>query len=168
MERFTDPGLCHHFSQHPPWLSTQMVQHMKACGSGFQTRQISWQNSSWLLSNELLSVTLKTDMRSRKKPVTFEILASFISPSIYAQITWKYHHNKAYLMENTSAPVNGLKYIIQPRIWDIYQNTRPEFGTLYVKVMTFLFYECYFSHRQDSFAVSFISIGPVSKELWLF
>ena len=109
-ERFTYPGLCHHFSQHPPWLSTQMVQHMKACGSGFQKRQISWQNSSWLLSNELLSVTLKTDMRSRKKPVTFEILASFISPSIYAQITWKYHHNKAYLMENTSAPVNGLKY----------------------------------------------------------
>jgi len=52
--------------------------------------------------------------------------------------------------------------------WDIYQNTRPEFGTLYVKVMTFLFYACYFSHRQDSFAVSFISIGPVSKELWLF
>ena len=34
--------------------------------------------------------------------------------------------------------------------------------------MTFLFYACYFSHRQDSFAVSFISIGPVSKELWLF
>ena len=71
-------------------------------------------------------------------------------------------------MENTFAPVNGLKYQIQSRIWDIYQNTRPEFGTLYVKVMTFLFYACYFSHRQDSFAVSFISIGPVSKELWLF
>ena len=71
-------------------------------------------------------------------------------------------------MENTFAPVNGLKHQIQSRIWDIYQNTRPEFGTLYVKVMTFLFYACYFSHRQDSFTVSFISIGPVSKELWLF
>ena len=34
--------------------------------------------------------------------------------------------------------------------------------------MKFFFYACYFSHRQDSFAVSFISIGPVSKELWLF
>ena len=34
---------------------------MKACESGFHMRQILWQNSSWLLSNGLLSATLKTD-----------------------------------------------------------------------------------------------------------
>ena len=36
---------------------------MKACESGFHMRQILWQNSSWLLSNGLLSATLKTDKR---------------------------------------------------------------------------------------------------------
>ena len=44
---------------------------MKACESGFHMRQILWQYSSWLLSNGLLSATLKTSGTHRQNaPMT--------------------------------------------------------------------------------------------------
>ena len=39
---------------------------MKACELGVHMRQILWQNSSWLLSNGLLSATLKTGQVDKK------------------------------------------------------------------------------------------------------
>jgi hypothetical protein len=51
----------HHHVKECFLLLRQKVHNMKACESGFHMRSISWSNSSWLLSNRLLSDTLKTD-----------------------------------------------------------------------------------------------------------
>ena len=101
---FATTFLSIHYDYRHKWYSiwkpvNRAFRHVKYRS---KTRPGCWVMDSW--------VPHWKQEKVRKKPVTSEILVSFISLSIYTQITRKYHHNKAYLIENTFKPVNGVKY----------------------------------------------------------